>query len=115
MNQVAAHSYALKYFHLDWSTKYRGWITTLVLEATGSTLDAKEFRDALCLHFGMDLGNFPLQCDMCGGNSVDHSLLCKKGGKVLAHHDQVEHKWRNMCTHALGNANIVDKPHLKIS
>ena len=53
-------------------------------------LTAQEFRDALALHYQKPLLNVPSGCDGCGALfSLDHSLVCRKGGLIIQHHNEV--------------------------
>ena len=65
------------------------WLTTLPIRARGFNLNKKEFTDAIALRYGWPLDNLPTQC-ACGiPFSVDHAMICKKGGFVCIRHDEV--------------------------
>ena len=65
------------------------WLSALPLESLGYTLNKAQFRDALCLRFGWALTNVPQFCGCGSKNSIDHSLICKKGGYVSIRHDNI--------------------------
>ena len=51
---------------------------------------AQEFRDALALHYRKALLNVPSGCDGCGAPfSLDHTLVCRKGGLIIQPHNEV--------------------------
>ena len=52
-------------------------------------LNKQEFCDALRIRYNMKLANLPLKC-VCGEMfSVDHALICKKGGFISKRHDNI--------------------------
>ena len=53
-------------------------------------LTAQEFRDALALRYRKPLLNVPSNCDGCGSPfSLDHALICRKGGLIIQRHNEV--------------------------
>ena len=63
------------------------WLTSLPLVDFGFVLNKQEFRDALYLRYGFTLSNIPRYC-VCGTlNSIDHTLICKRGGYVSMRHN----------------------------
>ena len=63
------------------------WLTSLPLADFGFVLNKQEFRDALYLRYGFTLSNLPRYC-VCGTiNSIDHTLICKRGGYVSMRHN----------------------------
>eukprot|EP00978_Attheya_sp_CCMP212_P039958 scaffold213016_cov49-Attheya_sp.AAC.1 len=68
-----------------------GWLTVLPNVMNGSILSDLEFRDGLCLCYVMTLHNLPTHCDGCNAKcNIDHALNCKKGGLVIARHNEVK-------------------------
>ncbi len=65
------------------------WLTVLPLADCGYTLNKQEFRDALCLRCGWSIANMPHFCGCGQKNSVDHTLICKKGGYVAMRHNDL--------------------------
>ena len=65
------------------------WLSALPIEALGYVLNKQEFRDSLCLRYGWKVPNTPLYCHCGEKNSVDHALICKKGGYVHMRHDRI--------------------------
>ena len=59
--------------------------------------------------------------DRCDGDgcgqpfTVEHALSCKKGGQVVARHDDLKDEWENLCGHALGHSKVFDEPLVKTS
>ena len=65
------------------------WLTVLPLQDFGYTLNKQEFRDALCLRYGWNIPNMPHFCGCGIKNSIDHTLICKKGGYVAMRHNNL--------------------------
>ena len=67
-----------------------GWLTVLPLEKDNFDLTAQEFRDALAVRYRKPLLNIPPFCDGCGSaSSLDHFLICKKGGLITQRHNEI--------------------------
>ena len=65
------------------------WLTTLPLEEFGFVFNKAEFVDALCLRYNHPVKNIPKLCACGKPNSLDHSLICMKGGFVHLRHNQI--------------------------
>ena len=63
------------------------WLTALPLKEHGYCLNKQEFRDAICLRYGWRIPNTPQFCGCGTKNSVDHTLICAKGGYVSMRHN----------------------------
>ena len=63
------------------------WLTALPLKDHGFCLNKQEFRDAICLRYGWNIPNTPHFCGCGVRNSVDHTLICPKGGYVAMRHN----------------------------
>lgn len=63
------------------------WLTALPLKSCGYTLNKQEFKDAVYLRYGWQIPNTPQYCGCGVRNSVDHTLICKKGGYVAMRHN----------------------------
>ena len=75
-------------------------------------LHTGDFRDALCLRYSWHLNNLPARC-ACGDSvSVNHALVCHKGGYTIfwhnAAHDLMETLLREVCP------STVAKPPLQL-
>ena len=67
-----------------------GWLTVLPTSQDHFDLTAQEFRDAFALRYRKPLLNVPSGCDGCGAPfSLDHALVCRKGGLIIQHHNEV--------------------------
>ena len=63
------------------------WLSALPLRRLGYIMNKQEFRDAIRLRYGWSIPGTPKHC-ACGQlNSVDHILICKKGGYVTMRHN----------------------------
>ena len=67
-----------------------GWLTVLPMSQNHFDLTAQEFCDALALRYQKPLLNVPSNCDGCGSPfSLDHALICRKGGLIIQRHNEV--------------------------
>ena len=67
-----------------------GWLTVLPTSQDHFDQTAQEFRDALALRYRKHLLNVPSGCDGCGAPfSLDHALVCRKGGLIIQRHNEV--------------------------
>ena len=65
------------------------WLTALPLKEHGYCLNKTEFRDAICLRYGWSIPKMPHFCGCGQRNSVNHTLICKKGGYVAMRHNNL--------------------------
>ena len=65
------------------------WLTVLPLKDCGYCLNKEEFRDALCLRYGWNIPKTPAFCGCGQRNTIDHTLMCKKGGYVAMRHNNL--------------------------
>ena len=63
------------------------WLAALPLKKLGYSLNKQEFRDALCLRYGWKVKDMPAHCACGAANSIDHVLICKRGGYVSMRHN----------------------------
>jgi hypothetical protein len=65
------------------------WLTSLPLKNFGFLLNKQEFRDAICLRYNLKLKDTAIKC-VCGEpNTINHALICKKGGYVSLRHNSL--------------------------
>jgi len=62
------------------------WLSALPIKAVGYALNKQEFTDAICMRYGWKVKYIPTHCACGETNSVDHSLICKRGGYTLIRH-----------------------------
>ena len=59
------------------------------IEEHGFYLSKNDFRDALCLRYSWPLTDMPLRCE-CGLDfTIDHAMICKKGGFPILRHNEI--------------------------
>ena len=63
------------------------WLSALPIQRLGYTINKQEFRDAICLRYGWNISDMPKFCGCGQANSLDHVLICKKGGYVSMRHN----------------------------
>lgn len=65
------------------------WLTSLPLKDEGYVINKQNFVDLIRLRYDWHLNRFPDLCE-CGSKfTVEHALLCKKGGFVTLRHNKV--------------------------
>ena len=78
-------------------------------------LSQEEFRDNLCLGYGLMLEDIPATCNGCGKRfPIEHSLSCPKDGLVLVWHDDATKGLGVLGAHALIPSAITYKPKINI-
>jgi len=65
------------------------WLTVLPLKDHSFSLNKQEFRDSLCIRYGWNIPGMPHFCGCGLKNSIDHTLICKKGGYVSMRHNNL--------------------------
>ena len=72
-----------------------------------------EFRDNLCLVFGLIIQDIPATCD--GSDKrflIENALSCPKGGLVLVQHNDAAKEWGALGFRALVPSDITYKPKI---
>ena len=65
------------------------WLTVVPLHELGFNLNKREFRDAIKLRYDWPIEDIPTRC-ICGDIfSVDHSMVCKKGGFIIQRNNEL--------------------------
>jgi hypothetical protein len=87
------------------------WLTALPLKSFGYSLNKQEFRDAVCLRYAWKIPNTPPYCGCGKKNSVDHTLICKKGGYVAMRHNNLrdlnEDFQREVCRDVVSEPSLI--------
>ena len=65
------------------------WLSALPVEEHGFCLSKSSFRDALSLRFGWQLPDLSSKCAYGKSFSVDHAMMCHKGGLPTLRHSEV--------------------------
>jgi hypothetical protein len=82
------------------------WVTALPIDEHGFVLHKGAFRDALCLRYGWSIQKLPLQC-ACGQSlSVDHAMICQKGGFPTLRHNEIRDLSANLLKEVCTNTCI---------
>ena len=99
--------------HLDLICKKgcSAWLTSLPLKEFGFVLNKQEFTDALHLRYNLPFRNMPSYCSCGNKNSLDHALICKKGGFVAMRHNQIRDLTVNLLTEG-GCKDVKPEPPL---
>ena len=81
-----------------------GWLTVLPTSQDHFDPTAQEFRNALALRYRKPLLNVPSGCDGCGALfSLDHALVCRKGGLIIWRHNKVWDAVGDLCCSGVGS------------
>ena len=68
-------------------TRNGAWLSAVTHRLNGTELSQEEFRDNICLRYGLMPQDIPATCDGCGKKfSIDHALSFPKGGLFLSRH-----------------------------
>jgi hypothetical protein len=88
------------------------WLTASPSLDYGTALSKTEFRDAIRLRHGLTPLDLPSNCDGCPTKTftVGHAFQCKKGGLVLARHEEMAAEWHQLCSQALSPSAVSDEP-----
>ena len=87
------------------------WLTVLPVTANGTDLSADEFRDSLCLRYGITPRHLPATCDGCGDRfTVGHAMTCRRGGLVRMRHGTMSDEWHRLCASALIPSAVTNEP-----
>ena len=65
------------------------WMAVIPLKELDYNLNKKEFRDAIKLRYDWEITDTPMIC-ACGVQfSVDHAMVCPRGGFISQRHDEL--------------------------
>ena len=70
---------------------WSNWLTVFPLKELDYNLNKKEFRDAFKLRYEWEITDTPMIC-ACGVQfSVDHAMVCQRGGFIIQRHNELRH------------------------
>ena len=96
---------------LQRETKTGTWLTVQRSTVNGTELGAQEWRDALFLWYGLEPPDLPTHCDGCQAKlSISHTLDCKKGGLVMACHNELRDRIADLAGKAFTPSHVRDDP-----
>ena len=101
------------------------WVTALPIDEHGFFLHKGALCDALCLRYGWKPSNLPLHCACGSPLSVDHTMVCHKGGFLTLRHNEIrdltadllKEVCPNTCmpySHSVVNHSSYDLPTLRM-
>ena len=95
------------------ATRNGAWLISVPNRLNGMELYQDEFRDNICLRYGLMPQDIPATCDGCSKRfSIDQSLSCPKGGLVLARHDAATKEWGALGARTLVPSAISYEPKI---
>ena len=65
------------------------WLTVIPLKESDYNLNKKEFRDAIKLWYDWEITDKPMFCVCCVQFSVDHAMVCGRGGFIIQRHNEL--------------------------
>ena len=65
------------------------WLSVLPLDDHNFSLHKGAFKDAICLRYGWKLPNTPTKCTCGTAFSIDHAIICPKGGFPTIRHNEL--------------------------
>ena len=65
------------------------WLTVIPLKDMNFSLNKREFRDAVHLHYDWHIADTPSTC-ICGDAfTVDHAMVCRQGAFIIQRHNEL--------------------------
>ena len=87
------------------------WLSTLPIQQEGFSLSKEEFHTAIGIRYGLPMPRLPEYCP-CGSKfTVDHAMICKKGGFVSQRHNELRDTTRDLMSEVC--KNTVSEPLLQ--
>ena len=83
-----------------------GWLTVQPIAEHGFHLSKGDFRDDLCLRYHWPLPNVPSPCECGQPFSIDHSMICRKGGFPTLRHNEVRDITADLLKEVCHNVDI---------
>ena len=65
------------------------WPTVIPVKDLDFTLNKREFRDAIRLCYDWSIPDSPSVCGCGASFSIDHAMVCKRGGFVIQRHNEL--------------------------
>ena len=89
------------------------WLTVMPSFLAGTLLSALEFFDNLALRYGRRPLDLQQRCDACNeGFTIEHGLICKKGGLIAIAHDDLRDEAGYLCEKALTPSQVTYEPKI---
>ncbi len=87
-------------------------LTTLPLKSYGFTMNKREFHDYVAFRYNFKLSDMSRTCGCNEVNSINHSLICKKGGYAILRHNSLSKVLAELLEEA-GCKDVVTEPVLQ--
>ena len=92
----------------------RSCISTISHHLNGMELSWEEFRDNICLRYGLMPQDIPATYDGCGNKlSIDHDLSCPRSVFVLEQHNYAAKEWISLGYQSLTPIEISYETQIK--
>ncbi|PFX28681.1 hypothetical protein AWC38_SpisGene6628 [Stylophora pistillata] len=66
------------------------WLTVIPMKDLGYNLSKREFRVAIKIRYGWEIADLPKTCACGDFFDVDHAMICRRGGFVIQHHNELQ-------------------------
>ena len=98
------------------ATKNGAWLSAVTHRLNSVELSREEFRDNLCLRYGLMPQYIPATFDVCGKRfSIEHVLSLPKVGLVLARNFDAAKEWGALGARSLVPSTITYEPKINRS
>ena len=95
------------------ATRNGAWFSAVPHLLNGTELSWEEFRDNICLRYGIMPQDTPPDYDGCGKKfSIEHALSCPKSGLVIVRNDNAAKEWGAFGSRALIPSAITYEPKI---
>ena len=88
-NSPKTSTYMRRLLDLACEKSSGAWLTALPIQSLGYALNKEDFVGSIQLRYGFKISKLPLYCGCGKRNSIDHAIMCHKGGYVIFRHNRV--------------------------
>ena len=82
------------------------WLSALPLKRLGYAINKQEFMDAVCLRYRWKISDMPAHCAYGARNSIEHVMICKRGGYVSMRHNALRDTEAKILSKVCSDVNI---------
>ena len=87
------------------------WFSVIPSIINGTELGAQKCMDYLLMRYGINHLDLPEHCNICeDAFGIYQALYCKKGGLIMAHHNELRDRVSDLASKALIPVHVCDDP-----